>query len=120
MVNRSHPRAGKVRLGCLVGLLIVAAAVYFAWNISIPALHFFEYQDAMAQEARFAAHNPNEVILAHLRAKADSLDLPESAKKIQIRRKGNQIWIWADYSEQIELPGFVKEVELKPHAERVF
>jgi hypothetical protein len=120
MVNRSVPRAGKVRLGCLVGILIVAAGIYFAWNISMPALHFYEYQDAMEQEARFAAHNPNETILVHLRAKADSLDLPESAKKIQIRRKGNQIWIWADYTEQIELPGFVKEVDLKPHAERVF
>ena len=48
----------------------------------------------MEQEARFAAHNPNEVILRHLRAQADSLGLPESAKKIQIRRKRNQIWIW--------------------------
>ncbi len=120
MVIRLRPRAGKVRLGCLVSVLIVAALCYFAWNIGTVALRFYEYQDAMAQEARFAAHTPNDQILLHLRAKADSLDMPEGAKKIQIRRKGNQIWIWVDYIEAIELPGFVKEVELTPHVERVF
>jgi hypothetical protein len=120
MVRRSQLRPGKVRLGCLVTLLIFAACCYFAWNIGVVALRFYQYQDAMAQEARFAAHNPNDVILSHLRAKADSLDMPEGAKKIQIRRKGNQIWIWVDYIEAIELPGFVKEVELTPHVERVF
>ncbi len=120
MVTRMRLRPGKVRLGCLLTLLIFAAACYFAWNIGVVALRFYEYQDAMDQQARFAAHTPNDLILTHLRAKADSLDLPEAAKKLQIRRKGNQIWIWVDYIETIELPGFVKEVELTPHVERVF
>ena len=120
MVRRSQLRPGKVRLGCLVSLLLFAACSYFAWNIGVVALRFYQYQDAMEQEARFAAHNPNDVILTRLRAKADSLDMPEGAKKLQIRRKGNQIWIWVDYIETIELPGIVKEVELTPHVERVF
>jgi hypothetical protein len=120
MVKRSRSRAGRTRLGCIVSLVIVGAALYFAWNIGSVVLNYVQYQDAMATQARFAAHNPNDVILMHLRATADSLGLPEAAKKVQIRRKGNQIWIWADYSESIELPGFVKEVQLTPHVERVF
>jgi hypothetical protein len=120
MVTRLRARAGKVRLGCLVSFLLVAAALYFAYNIGYVVLRFYEFQDAMDQEARFAMRNGNDVIASHLRAKADSLDLPEAARKVQIRRRGNEIFIWAEYTESIELPGFVKDVELRPHVERVF
>jgi hypothetical protein len=120
MVTRQRRRAGKARLGCLVALLVFGAVCYFTWNIGSVALRYYQFQDAMVQESRFAARNGNDVILMRLRAKADTLELPESAKKIQIRRKANQIWIWADYTENIELPGFVKEVELTPSATRVF
>ena len=120
MVNARRRREGKARLGCLVAMLLFGATLYFAMNIGSAVLRYIEFQDAMATEARFAARNGNEVILARLRAKADSLDMPEGAKRIQIRRKGNQIWIWAEYTELIEMPGFVKEVELSPHVERAF
>ena len=120
MVNRRRGRAGKARLGCLLGLLVAGAGLYFAVNIGTVALHYYEFQDAMATEARFAMRNGNDVIAMHLRAQADSLDLPEAAHKIQIRRKGNEIFIWAEYTENIELPGFVQEVQLRPHVERVF
>ncbi|HUO53079.1 MAG TPA: hypothetical protein VMT93_11195 [Gemmatimonadaceae bacterium] len=117
---RLRARPGKVRLGCILSLLLVGAIVYFGYNVASVALDYYQYQDAMDQEARFAMRLPNDVIATHLRAKADSLDLPESAKKVQIRRKGNEIFIWADYTVNIELPGFVQEVELRPHVERVF
>jgi hypothetical protein len=120
MVNRLRPRAGKVRLGCILSLLVFAAVVYFSYNIGSVALGYWQFQDAMEQEARFAMRTPNDVIAARLRAKADSLQLPDAAQKVQIRRKGNEIFIWADYTVNIELPGFVKEVELRPHVERVF
>jgi hypothetical protein len=120
MVKNMRRRAGKVRLGCLAALLIFGALLYFGWNIGQVALRYYEYQDAMEQEARFAMHNTNDVIVQHLRAKADTLGLPDAAYKVQVRRRGNEIFIWADYTENIELPGYVKEVDLRPHVERVF
>jgi hypothetical protein len=120
MVKRARVRAGKVRLGCLVGLMLAGALIYFGVNIGEVALRYYEFQDAMEQEARFAMHNSNDVILDHLRAKADTLGLPASAQKVQVRRRGNEIFIWADYTESIELPGYVKDVDLRPHVERVF
>ena len=119
IVTMRH-RAGKIRLGCLAGLFIFGALLYFGYNIGEVALRYYEYQDAMEQEARFAMHNTNDVIVQHLRAKADTLGLPDAAYKVQVRRRGNEIFIWADYTENIELPGFVKEVDLRPHVERVF
>jgi len=120
MVNRLRSRPGKVRLGCILSLILVAALGYFAYNVGSVALDYWQFQDAMDQEARFAMRTSNDVIVQHLRAKADSLELPEAARKVQIRRKGNEIFIWADYTVNIELPGFVQEVELRPHVERVF
>ena len=71
-------------------ILLIGAILYFGFNIGNVYFRAYQFQDAMTQESRFAAHNPNEVIIAHLRAQADSLGLPEGASKIQIRRKPNR------------------------------
>jgi len=118
--RRVQLRSGKIRLGCLLGLAILGAVAYFGINVGEVALRYWEYQDAMEQEARFAMHNTNDVIVQRLRAKADSLGLPDAAYNVQVRRRGNEIFIWAEYAENIELPGFVKEVDLRPHVERLF
>ena len=123
MVNARRDRRrrrGRSNLGCLAMLLIVIAVVYFGVTIGRVYLRYYEYQDAMVQEARFAAHNTNDVIVDHLRAKADSLGLPESAKRINIRRKPGVIWIWADYIEEVEFPGIVREISFEPRTQRVF
>ncbi len=118
MVRRSRP--GKSSYGCLVFALLLGAILYFGFNIGNVYFRYYQFQDAMNQESRFAARNGNEIIIAHLVAQADSLGLPEGAKKIQIRRKPNQIWIWCDYIETVELPWMVKEISFEPHVERVF
>ncbi len=107
-------------MGCLVFALFVGAVLYFGFTIGNVFFRYYQFQDAMTQEARFAGRNSNEIIVAHLRAQADSLGLPEGAKAIQIRRKSNQIWIWCDYIETVEFPWMVKEISFEPHAERVF
>lgn len=118
MVGRS--RSGKSSYGCLVFILLIGATLYFGFNIGNAYFRAYQFQDAMTQESRFAAHNPNEVIIAHLRAQADSLGLPDGAQKIQIRRKPNEIWIWCEYIETVPLPWKVQEIDFNPHAERVF
>lgn len=118
MVRRT--RYGKSSYGCLVFILLVGAILYFGFNIGNVYWRAYQFRDAMTQESRFAARNGNEVIIAHLRAQADSLRLPEGAKKIQIRRKPNQIWIWSEYIELVDLPWKQQEIDFNPHVERVF
>ena len=113
-------REGKVSLGCLFVLLILSATAYFAWNIGEVYLRFYQYQDAMKQEARCAARNSDAVIRSRLIAKADSLGLPEGARRVRIRRTRHTVYIWADYTETVELPLFVREFIFTPHAERAF
>ena len=110
-------RRGASKLGCLFGLLIAAAALYFGVNIGQVYWRFYQYEDDMRQQVRFAKSRTDEQIATHLRAKADSLGLPEDAKVIQFRRDPNKISIVAAYSEHIELPMFVREFSFRPHAE---
>jgi hypothetical protein len=114
------PRRGSSSLGCLLTLLIVAAVVYFGIGIGEHFFRFFEYQDAMRQEVRFAAHNGDALILRHLRERADSLGLPEAAGEVSLQRDGRHIEIESEYYVSIELPLYVKEVRFNPHAEGIF
>jgi hypothetical protein len=117
MVTRRH---GKSSLGCLLTLLFVAVFVYFGVNIADAYFKFYQYQDAMHQEVRFAAHNSDAVILRHLRAQADSLGLPEAAGEVTLQRDGRHIEMESEYYQHIELPGVVREVHFNPHAEGIF
>jgi hypothetical protein len=71
----------------------------------------------MRQEVRFSSHSSNDAIVNRLKAAADSLELPEAAGNIQIRRTETTISIESEYYERIELPMYVREVRFHPHAE---
>ena len=117
MVRHRH---GRTTLGCLVPLLLGAAGVYFGVNIGEVYFRFYQYQDAMRQEVRFAAHNSDDVILRHLRTRVDSLGLPEAAAEVTIQRSDRHIEMESEYYEHVELPLYVREVHLSPHAEGIF
>ncbi|MBA3854913.1 MAG: hypothetical protein C0503_10885, partial [Gemmatimonas sp.] len=87
MVNGMQVRRGASTLGCLFSIFIVIAVVYFGINAGRPFWHNYKFQDRMAQEARFAANRSNETIKTRLRNYADSLDLPETAQKVSVRRR---------------------------------
>ena len=112
-------RRGASSLGCLFSLLVVVAIVYFGINIGRVYWRFYEYQDDIRQEVRFAGagQRTNDQILTHLRASADSLGLPEAARNVSIRRTAKSISIESDYYESVEFPMYVREIHFNPRAE---
>lgn len=117
MVRR---RTGKSALGCLFTLLVLAVILYFGVNVGETYFRFYQFQDAMKQEVRFAAHNSDATILRRLRAQADSLGLPEAAGVVSLQRDGRYIELESDYYEHIELPLTVREVHFNPRAQGIF
>lgn len=113
-------RAGKGTLGCLLTLVFVGAVIYFGVNIGRTYWNFYQFQDRMRQEARFAQHRSDATIARRLREYADSLGLPEGAHKVNVRRRGRTIEIWAEYYEVLEFPLVVREVFFNPHAVGTF
>ena len=110
-------KRGRTSIGCLLTILLLVAATYFGVNLGEPYLRYFRFRDAMRQEARFSSRFTDEEIQRHLAAMADSLGLPESAARVQIRRTANRTVISSSYYEHVELPLMVREILFRPQAE---
>ena len=113
-------RHGLGRIGCLLMLLIVAAIGYFGSPVGRAYFDFYRYQDRMKSEAEFAAHNTDAEIKLRCAAFADSLGLPDPADKVVVRRGDHEVFIYADYSVRIKLPGQVRELHFNPSATGTF
>jgi hypothetical protein len=100
-------RRGASSLGCLIPILILALGAYVAYGFGEAYFRYYQFKDAMGQEARFAATLTDEQITHRLSALADTLQLPPGAELITISR-GAVITISSDYDEIIRLP-FKKE-----------
>lgn len=100
MVNRR----GETRLGCLIPILILAVALYFAVDFGMAYFRFYQFKDAMGQEARFSTDRTDEQITKRLSTLADSLQLPPGAELITIERTPTIVTISSDYDEFIRLP----------------
>jgi hypothetical protein len=111
---------GASTLGCLFSMLIVAALIYFGVNVGGPYFRYFQFRDAMEQEARFAERKTDAQIVAALRLKADSLALPAAAFKINVRRTPSRITLWTDYAETIDFPFVTRDINFRPVVERAF
>lgn len=115
----SRPR-GASTLGCLFSLLMVVAVIYFGVNVGAPYFRYYQFRDAMRQEVRFADRKTDGEIRATLRLKADSLDLPAQAQRLNVRRTPSRIVIWTDYTETIDFPFVTRDIAFRPVAERAF
>ena len=113
-------RRGRSTVGCLLMLLIVMALGYFGVNIGRPFWHDYQFEDRMRQEARFAAKRSDLTIQRRLAAFADSLGLPEAARKVKVRRRQGTIEIWTEYYVVIEFPGIVREIRFSPQVVGTF
>jgi hypothetical protein len=110
-------RRGTSSLGCLFSLLIVAVVIYFGVNVGEAYWRFYQFQDDMRQEVRFSAHSTDASIVARLTAAADSLQLPDAASDITVNRVDKTITVEAEYSENVELPMYVRAIHFHPRAE---
>ena len=109
-------RRGAGQLGCLLTLLVLAVVGYFGYDIGEIYWNFYQYQDRMKQEARFAAQRPDGVIRKRIADFADSLGLPDEAKNVRIRRGAKEVYIWAEYTEHLDVKGITRDFHLNPKA----
>jgi len=97
-------RRGASTLGCLIPLLLLAVVTYFGYPAGEAYFKFYQYKDAMGQEARFASTVTDEHIRKRLVALADSLHMPTGAELVTIERTTTTITISSEYDEIIRLP----------------
>lgn len=118
MVNRpSQTRRGASTIGCLISLLILAAALYYGINIGRVYLRYYQLTDTMRSNARLAPSLTDATIRRRLLTRVDELGLPQEAQKFVIKRSGKPrtISIETEYSEGVELPLFQHTFVFHPH-----
>jgi hypothetical protein len=113
-------RRGVGLFGCLFQIALLAGVAYAGYAVSDDVMAYYRYQDAMKQEARFAATRNDAEIMRRLKAFTDSVKLPPEAKQVQIVRDENRIRIWAEYDRELRLPMYQRTFHLRPSAERSF
>jgi hypothetical protein len=99
-------RSGRSNWGCLFTAAVVGALGYAGIQFGEVYLRFYQFRDAITQDVGFADHKTDDDIRRHLRAFADSLGLPDDARRIGIRRHPHSITVWSEYQETVDLKLF--------------
>lgn len=92
-------------LKALFGLFVVVAAFYTAWKLIPPYFAHYQFEDIVAQEALQASYSTRtedeirEVVLA----KARDLEIPLTAKNVQVRRTQAGVEINVSYSVYVDM-----------------
>jgi len=118
MVNARGPR-GASRTGCLVSLLILAAGLYYGFNIGPIYIRYYRLLDKMNTQARLAALLDNGTIQRHIQADIQNLGVPaEAGTELTITRRPwpREITIETTYRESVHLLLFDHTFRFRPKA----
>lgn len=117
MVTRRIAESGKVRMGCLLTLLLLAAGGYFGVDYFRLRLRYIKLQDEVKEKAAFAAVLDDQTIRRQLVAAADSAGVPIGPREWSIRRTMDPrfITIQAQYTDSfiVDLPGIYRVFRFK-------
>lgn len=116
MVARVRGREGRIRVGCLLSLLVAVAAVYYSMDAVRVYFRYWQIKDEMRSVARLAAGLDDATIQRRLRSKAEALDLPASAQRFTIRRlaRPREIRISMSYDDTVIWPFYQYTFRFKP------
>ncbi|MET0645388.1 MAG: hypothetical protein ABW208_02135 [Pyrinomonadaceae bacterium] len=108
---RRRGERGGSRFNFVVVLLVIALAVYSAYNYAPVAYNAYLYKDLMQETVNKAAYPPaknNDWVAQQLRASAVEYGLPEDAD-IKVQTENGRISAHVTYTRPIQLPGYTYE-----------
>ncbi len=106
MVSSVANRRGRGLFGCLFPIILLVAFIYVAVQFGRPWFAYRQYQQEMRYVAKLNESLGDSVMVVRIRARADSLRLPNEAKRLSIRRFSEpaRLEIRAEYRETVTLP----------------
>src|SRR5688572_12535871 len=99
MVIRLLNRRGASSMGCLTTMILFGIVGYVGLQVGEPYYRYYQYKDAIEQEARFASLRDDDAIKKNLYSTADSLGLAEDAYHIKIIRTPTRVRIQTSYED---------------------
>ena len=97
---------GEGNLGCIVGLIFLALAIFVAYKMIPVKVKNAELRQVITDEAKSAGTHNDENIRAAILYKAKENGLPVTEENIKITRAAQEITVDVNYTVPIEFPGF--------------
>lgn len=96
---------GEGNLGCIIWALVVIVVAHVAW-IWVPVqIASAQLEDFMVDQAKFADQRTPEQIEKAILVKARELEIPLDPKKVSASRRGDHIYMKAEYTIQMTFFG---------------
>ena len=96
---------------------LVAVLIYCGWQVVPPFFYNYQFQDAVDNEARIDSYTNSRTeddIRNSVMKKAEDLEIPLAANQVQVQRlPNNVIYIEANYSVHVNLPGYPLDLQFK-------
>ncbi len=93
------------KLNGLIGLLVIAAGFYIAWNMIPPYFNHYNFQDGLDDIARKETYNgaKDDDIKQMVVLKAKSMDIPIKEDQVTVSRNGNNLGISVKYHVHVDM-----------------
>jgi hypothetical protein len=99
----------------LIELVIAAAIIYAGWHAGVAYLHYFQFDDALTETARYGRGRTEEQLRERVMQLAAEYKIPLDPQAVVIHTDNNATRIAAPYTERIKLlPNYVYELKLEP------
>ena len=115
-MRRNHRERGEGNFGCLVGLILLLAAIFIAYKMIPVKVKAAELREVVSDEAKSAGTHGDDRIRASIIAKAKENDLPVAEENVKIERSNNEITVDVDYIVPIVFPGYTYNWNIHHHA----
>jgi hypothetical protein len=102
----SRRERGEGNLGCLVGLIFLALAIFVAYKMIPVKVKNADLRQTITDEAKSAGSHRDEQIMANILSKAKENNLPVTENDVKIQRANSAITVEVDYTVPVEFPGY--------------
>jgi hypothetical protein len=92
------------RVKALLGLLVIIVVVYAVWTTVPIYLAKFQFDDDLAQIAKFSADHSEDAIRDEVMKKAKDDDVPLRAENVHIIKDSGRVVINTSYTVIVKLP----------------
>ncbi|HEX8336220.1 MAG TPA: hypothetical protein VF621_05785 [Pyrinomonadaceae bacterium] len=109
--SRRRGERGGSRFNLIAVLIVIALAVYSAYNYAPVAYNSYLYKDFMQETVNKAAYPPvrsGDWVAQQLRAAVQEYNLPEDAD-VRVQNENGRIAARVTFTHPVQLPGYTYE-----------
>lgn len=96
-MRRIETQRGEGNLGCILWALVVIVVAHVAWMMVPVKIASSQLGDFMEDQAKWAERRSPAQIEKAIVQKARQLELPLDPKKVEVTRRGDHIYMKAEY-----------------------